>query len=71
MVQCCTSKCAKSFACSFEITEFKGSSGWLNQFQGKYGINHKVISGTEDDAPKDVTELWKGQLKEIIKQYLA
>jgi hypothetical protein len=47
-------------------SEFTGSSGRLHQFQEKYGINHKIISSKEDDAPKDVTELWKEQPKEII-----
>jgi hypothetical protein len=56
----------------FEIIQFKGSTGWLNQFWGSNGIIHKTISGEKVDASKYVAKIRKQeQLKGILEQYPA
>jgi hypothetical protein len=46
-------------SCSFVLTDFKGSKGFLHRFRECYGIHHRTICGEESITPKDVESSWR------------
>ena len=41
---------ALSFATTFKISDFKGSTGWLHRFRERYGIVHRSVCGEAKDG---------------------
>ena len=52
------------------ITTFRAIKGWLNRFQARHQIAHKIRSGEGVDVDKDVVRKWKEtSLPEQLKGY--
>ena len=47
-----------------------GSTGWLNRFQERLGISHKIINGEANNAPKEGVSSWRLEtLQAAVKEY--
>lgn len=50
---------AKEIAARLNITEFSGSTGWLDRFRSRHGIVYRQISGEAESVNDDDIASWK------------
>ena len=49
--------------------EFHASNGWVNNFVKKYKLRSKLLQGERASAPKEVADVYKATLPEILSLY--
>ncbi|GFS66326.1 tigger transposable element-derived protein 4 [Trichonephila clavipes] len=61
---------AKEIASHLNITDFCGSTGWLDRFRNRHGIVYRQISGEAEAVNEDDISSWKSNvLPSLLQDY--
>ncbi|GFS60049.1 tigger transposable element-derived protein 4 [Trichonephila clavipes] len=61
---------AKEIASHLNITDFCGSTGWLDRFRNRHGIVYRQISGEAEAVNEDDISSWKNNvLPSLLQDY--
>ncbi|GFV00757.1 tigger transposable element-derived protein 6 [Trichonephila clavipes] len=60
---------AKEIASHLNITDFCGSTGWLDRFRNRHGIVYRQISREAEAVNEDDISSWKNVLPSLLQDY--
>lgn len=60
---------ATNIAARLNLTDFKGSNGWLRTFCRRYRISFKTVCGESNDVSDDVLAEWIAKLPDLCEEF--
>lgn len=60
---------AKDYGVMLDIKDFNYSCGWLTKFKQRHGLSLQKIVGKSGSVDKQVAELERGKLNEVLRNY--
>ncbi|XP_043470591.1 tigger transposable element-derived protein 4-like [Leptopilina heterotoma] len=60
---------AREIAAGLQITDFTGSTGWLDRFKNRHGIVYRQINGESESVSEQDVDTWKTMLPAMLQNY--